>query len=96
VCLKVLLFCNWGIAELVTQFKMKCKKCGQYSDVTKYSVTPTYVFVAQTCGHRHFLDTQKLRGELDQLGVRDPLIFEEIEQNLVRPRNYPSEEGRHE
>gem|GEM_PF-1205338 len=85
-----------GGAGLVTQFKMKCKKCGQYSDVTKYTVTPTYVFVAQMCGHRSFLDTEKLQSELEELGVRDPLIFEEIEQNLTRPRNYPSGEGRHE
>jgi len=54
------------------------------------------VFVAQMCGHRSFLDTEKLQSELEELGVRDPLIFEEIEQNLTRPRNYPSGEGRHE
>ncbi len=81
---------------LVVQFKMRCRKCGSYSDVTKYVVTPTYVFIAQVCGHRHFIDTQKLESELVELGVRDKLIIEEITQNLTRPRNYPTGEGRHE
>lgn len=75
---------------------MKCKKCGAYSDVTKYVVTPTYVFVAQACGHRHFLDTEKLQAQLEQLGVREKLIAQEIALNLTRPRNYPTGEGKHE
>ncbi|PSN91471.1 hypothetical protein B9Q03_04195 [Candidatus Marsarchaeota G2 archaeon OSP_D] len=81
---------------MVVQFKMKCKKCGAYSDVTKYVVTPTYVFIAQICGHRHFIDTQKLESELAELGVRNKLIIEELTLNLTRPRNYPTGEGKHE
>lgn len=81
---------------MVAQFRLKCKKCGSYSDATKYVVTPTYTFIALSCDHRLFLDTSRLSGELEALGVRDPLIAEEIIRNLERPRNYPSGEGKHE
>lgn len=79
---------------MVTQFKMKCKKCGANSDVTKYVVTPTYVFVAQSCGHRHFIDTEQLQKQLEELGIKHRLIEKEIELNLQRPRNYPVAEGK--
>ena len=82
--------------SLVTQFRMKCVKCGEISDVTKYVVTPTYTFVAQACGHRHFLDSTTLQSRLGELGIRDPLIKEELARNLVRDKNYPTGEGKHE
>ncbi|MEM3670641.1 MAG: hypothetical protein QW767_02730 [Thermoprotei archaeon] len=81
---------------MVAQFRINCKKCNRYSDVTKYVVTPTYTFLALTCGHRLFLDTARLGGELQSLGVKEPLIAEEIRRNLERPRNYPTGEGKHE
>ncbi|PSN81871.1 hypothetical protein B9Q13_04365 [Candidatus Marsarchaeota G2 archaeon ECH_B_SAG-G16] len=81
---------------MVSQVRIKCKKCGELSDVTKYVVTPTYTFVAQLCGHRHFYDTAQLSKELEQLGLRDNVIKKEIEENLTRPRNYPIGEGKHE
>lgn len=75
---------------------MRCGVCGSVSDVTKYSITPTYSFFAQSCGHRHFIDTKELYTHLKDYELFEQLVIREMELNLERPRNYPTGEGRHE